>query len=215
MKSFAVIGLGRFGKAVALRLYQLGNEVLAIDEDETLVREVADHVTYAVAGDAQNVEVLRNLGVANYDAVVVAVGSDLAVSIFVAMNLKELGCRNVICKAADDRYKAALEKVGADRVIIPELTMGTKLAESLSSGNVLDYISLSDDYSIAEVGVPGAWIGKSIVQLLVRTKYGIALLAVRRGSEMIISPGADFVFETGDVVLALGENEKLGKLKLL
>ena len=215
MKTFAVIGLGRFGSSIAKRLYQLGNEVLVIDEDETAIREIADEVTYAVVGDGQNIEVLRNLGVANYDAAVVAVGSDLTASIFVTMNLKELGCKYVVCKAANDRYKAALEKVGADRVIIPEYTMAFKLAESLSSGNVLDYISLSDDFSIWEVEVPKAWIGKSIVQLLVRTTYGIALLAVRRGSTMDISPGPDFVFEDGDVVLALGENEKLGKLKLL
>ena len=215
MKTFAVIGLGRFGSAIAKRLYKLGNEVLVIDEDEAAVREIADEVTYAVAGDAQNIEVLKNLGVANYDGVVVAVGSDLTASIFVTMNLKELGCKNVICKAANDRYKAALEKVGADRVIIPELTMGMKLAESLSSGNVLDYISLSDDFSICEVGVPSAWIGKSILDLKVRNKYGIALLAVRRGAEMEISPGANFVFAQGDIVLALGENDKLEKLKLL
>lgn len=212
MKSFAVIGLGRFGKAVALRLYKLGHEVLVIDEDEAAVREIADDVTYAVAGDAQNIEVLKNLGVANYDAVVVAVGSDLTASIFVTMNLKELGCQKIICKAANDRYKAALEKVGADRVIIPELTMGSKLAESLSSGNVLDYISLSDDYSIAEIGVPAAWVGKSIIDLKVRNRYGIVLLAIRHGSEMNISPDAKYVFESGDVVLALGENEKLKKL---
>ena len=215
MKTFAVIGLGRFGSAIAKRLYKLGNEVLVIDEDEAAVREIADDVTYAVAGNAQNIEVLRNLGVANYDAAVVAVGSDLSASIFVTMNLKELGVKNVVCKAANERYKAALEKVGADRVIIPELTMGTKLAESLSSGNVLDYISLSDHFSIAEVGVPAIWIGKSIVQLLVRNNYGIVLLAVRRGADMNISPGANFVFEEGDVVLALGENDKLDKLKNL
>lgn len=215
MKTFAVIGLGRFGRAIATRLYRLGNEVLAIDEDENSIREIADDVTYAVVGDAQNIEVLRNLGVANFDAAVVAVGSDLTASIFVTMNLKELGVKNVICKAADDRYKAALEKVGADRVIIPELTMGLKLAENLSSGNVLDFISLSDDFSIAEAGIPAAWEGKSIAQLGVRAKYGIALLAVRRGSQMSISPGADFVFENGDVVLALGENTKLDKIKLL
>lgn len=213
MKSFAVIGLGRFGRAVALRLYALGNEVLVIDMDENSVREIADQVTYAVAGDAQNIEVLLNLGVANYDAVVVAVGSDLTASIFVTMNLKQLGCKQVICKAADERYKAALERIGADRVIIPEQTIGTKLAESLSSGKVLDYISLSDDFSIVELGVPASWIGKSILQLLVRTRYGIALLAVRRGSTMEISPGADFIFEDGDIVLALGENDRIERLK--
>ena len=215
MKTFAVIGLGRFGSAIAKRLYQLGNEVLVIDEDESLIRAIADEVTYAVAGDAQNIEVLKNLGVANYDAAVVAVGSDLTASIFVTMNLKELGVKYVVCKAADDRFKAALEKVGADRVIIPEYTMGAKLAESLSSGNVLDYITLSDDFSIFEVGVPSAWIGQSIMHLQVRNKYGIALLAVRRGADMEISPGANFVFQQGDVVLVLGENRQLEKLKQL
>ena len=215
MKTFAVIGLGRFGSAMATRLYQLGNEVLVLDEDETLVRQHAERVTCAVAGDAQDIEVLRNLGVGNYDAAVVAVGSDLAASILVTMNLKELGVKQVVCKASSDRHQAALLKVGADRVIIPEKTMGVKLAESLSSGNVMDYITLSDDYSIAEASVPKGWVGKSIAQLLVRSRYGVALLAVRRGDQMDISPGADFTFEQNDVVLALGENDALDALRLL
>lgn len=215
MKTFAVIGMGRFGQAMARRLYSLGNEVLAIDENETAIRTVADHVTYAVAGDAKNIEVLRNLGVGDYDAAVVAVGSDLSSSILITMNLKELGVKTVICKAANDRYQAALEKVGADRVIIPEKTMGTKLAETMASGNVLDMISLSDDYSIMEIETPKSWVGKSIRSLLVRTRYGAALLAVRRGAQMIISPDADFVFQAGDVVLALGENDMLERIKAL
>lgn len=215
MKTFAVIGMGRFGQAMAKRLYSLGNEVLAIDESEAAIRMVADHVTYAVAGDAKNIEVLRNLGVGDYDAAVVAVGSDLSSSILITMNLKELGLKNVICKAANDRYEAALLKVGADRVIIPERTMGMKLAETLSSGNVMDFITLSDDYSIVELEAPKAWVGKSINSLAVRNRYGIALLAVRREMKMKISPGADFVFQSGDVVLALGENDVFEKLKAL
>ena len=207
--------MGRFGNSLARRLFQLGNEVLVIDDSEERVRAIADDVTYAVAGDARKLEVLRDLGIANYDAAVVAIGADLSASILVTMNLKELGVGYIVCKAADDRFQMALEKVGADRVIIPEKTIGLKLAETLSSGNVLDFISLSDDYSIAEKATPKSWIGKSIREIDVRARYGVALLAVRRGSEMIISPGGDFVFETDDVILALGDNDALDKIRLL
>ena len=144
-KTYVVIGLGRFGTAIASRLFALGNEVLAIDTDAGKVQHAEPFVTYAVIGDARDEEVLRSLGVNNYDCAVVAIGKDLATSVIVTLNLKELGIQRVICKATDEIQKKALEKVGADRVVVPEREMGFKLAQALTSSSVRVFIELSPD----------------------------------------------------------------------
>lgn len=159
-KTYVVIGLGRFGTAIASRLYALGNEVLAIDTDAAKVQHAEPFVTYAVIGDARDEEVLKSLGVKNYDCAVVAIGKDLATSVIVTLNLKDLNIPVVICKATDEIQKKALEKVGADRVVVPEREMGVKLAQALTSSSVLDFIELSSDYGIAEVAVPENGSGK-------------------------------------------------------
>ena len=146
MKSFVIIGLGRFGTAIAGELSALGHEVLAVDVDEERVQQVADHVTHAVTGDGRNIEVLRALGVRNFDCVVVAMGSDVGNSALITLNLKELGVKEVICKAQSHVHSRVLEKIGADRVVFPEYEMGAKLAQGLSSSNVLNFIELSEDY---------------------------------------------------------------------
>ena len=215
MKQYVVIGMGRFGQEIAAKLYELGNEVLALDQNELNVKNMSNCVTYAVVGDAQNIEVLRKLGVKNYDTAVVAIGGDLTASILITMNLKELGGKNVICKAQNERHKLALEKVGADRVMIPEKLIAGKLAESLSSAKVLDYINLSGDFSIVETVIPEKWVGHSIAQLNVSSRYHVVLLAIKRGQRMMVSPDTSAPFEAGDVVLALGENSALDKIKQL
>ena len=149
MKTYVVIGLGRFGTAVAAKLQELGNEVLVIDENEEEVQKLSDLVTYAVVGDARDEEVLESLGVGNYDCGVVAIGEDLAASVLITLNLKSLGVPNVICKAKDEQQKRALEKIGADRVVIPEREMGMKLAQNLVSSSVLYFLQLSNACGIA------------------------------------------------------------------
>lgn len=215
MRSYVVIGLGRFGAEVALELHRQGCEVLAMDVSGELVAEVADRVTHAVVADGQDKEVLRTLGVVDFDCAIVAIGSDLAASVLTTMNLKELGVPQIICKAHGDVHRRVLEKLGADRVLIPEQEQAVRLARSLSSPNVLDYIELSDDYGIVEVPVPKSWDGKDLRELNVRAKLGLNILAIRRGGRINVSPAADFKIAGGDIVVVLGDSQALKKVRKL
>ncbi len=215
MKTFVVIGLGRFGTAVAAELSALGHEVLAIDAREENVRSIADQVTHAVTADARDPAVLRALGVRNYDCAIVGLGSDVGSSALITLNLKELGMKRVICKARSHVHRKVLEKIGADRVVFPEHEMGTKLAQGLSSSNVLNFIEVSDDYSILELAVPKSWRGKTIRELDVRNAFHVNLIAVRRsgqGGPLNVAPGADYRLEQGDNVVALGRSEDINLL---
>lgn len=215
MKSYIVVGLGRFGSGVARELCRHGCEVLAMDVSNELVSQVANDVTHAVVGDGGDREVLRALGAADFDCGIVAIGDDLAASVLVTMNLKELGVPKVICKAHDDTHRRVLEKLGADQVMIPEQEQASRLARSLSSPNVLDYIELSDEYGIIETPAPASWNGQSLKDLNVRAKLGINILAIRRGGAFHVSPGADFAFTEGDVMVVLGDSKALKKVQKL
>lgn len=206
MRSYVVIGLGLFGSETAIALTALGCDVLAVDVYPDVVQQVAQNVTHAVVADAQDKEVLKALGVKDFECAIVAIGDNLTASVLATMNLKELGVPYVVCKAHDETHRRVLEKLGADRVVIPEKENAARLAKSLSSPNVLDYIELSEDYGIVEVPAPGVWQGKSLKELNVRAKLGVNILAVRRNRAFIVSPGADFMFQSGDVVVMLGDN---------
>ena len=215
MKSYLVIGLGRFGTQVARELCKLGCEVLVVDVSPELVSQISNDVTHAVVGDAQDKEVLRALGAKDFECGIVAIGDNLAASVLVTMNLKELGVPYVICKAHDETHCRVLQKLGADRAIVPEQEQAARLAKSLSSHNVLDYIELSDEYGIIDIPVPGSWKGKSLKELNVRAALGVNILAIRRGGKINVSPGADFAFAEGDVVVVLGDNAALKKVQKL
>ena len=215
MKTFVVIGLGRFGSAVATELSSVGNEVLAVDEREDHVQRVAETVTHAVTGDARDPSVLRALGVRNYDCAVVAVGDDIGNSALITLNLKEIGVKRVICKAQSHVHRKVLEKIGADRVVFPEHEMGVKLAQGLSSSNVLNFIELSEDFGIVETAVPKEWHYETIQNLDVRARYKVNIIAVRRGKDgaLNVAPGASYVIEPGDAVVALGRTEDINHLQ--
>lgn len=215
MKSYVVIGLGRFGSEVARQLCALGCEVLAIDRNSDFVQHIANDVTHAVVGDARDKDVLKALGVGELDCGIVAIGDDLSASVLATMNLKELGVKHVVCKAHDETHRKVLQKLGADRVVIPEQENARRLAHSLSTPNVLDYIELSDEFSIVEVPVPQSWHGKNLKELNIRAKLGVNILAVRRNEEFIVSPRADFIFTAGDIVVVLGDSAALKKLRRL
>lgn len=215
MKSYVVIGMGRFGTEVARELCRQGCEVLAIDMDQDSVARVSGDVTHAVVADSQDKEVLRALGVAEMDCAIVAIGSDLSGSVLTTMNLKELGVPKIICKAHNDTHRRVLEKLGADRVLIPEQEQASRLARSLSAPNVLDYIELSEEYGIVEVPVPDSWAGKTLRDLNIRAKLGVNILAFRRDSKMNVSPAADFAIRAGDVAVVLGDNQALKKVQKL
>lgn len=215
MKSCIVIGLGRFGSQVARELCRLGCEVLAIDVNADLVSQIANDVTHAVVGDGQDKGVLRALGAREFECAIVAIGDDLAASVLVTVNLKELGIPQIICKAHDETHRRVLEKLGADRVVIPEQEQAARLARSLSSHNVLDYIELSEEYGIIEVPAPAGWKGKSLKELNIRAALGVNILAIRRGGEINVSPGADFAFADHDIVVVLGDSAALKKVQKL
>ena len=212
-KTYVVIGLGKFGTAVASRLFALGNEVLAIDMSAEKVQRAEPYVTCAVIGDARDEDVLRSLGVNNYDCAVVAIGTDLATSVIVTLNLKDLGLPRVLCKATDEIQKKALETVGADRVVVPEREMGVKLAQALTSSSVLDFIELSSDYGIAEVAVPEKWVGKTLRELNIRAKHGVNIIAIRDGASINVTPDADQPLKAENVLVAVGKNEQLSGLQ--
>ena len=215
MKTFVVIGLGRFGSAVATELSSLGHEVLDVDEREDHVQRVAEKVPHAVTGDARDPSVLRALGVRNYDCAVVAVGDDIGNSALITLNLKEIGVKRVICKAQSHVHRKVLEKIGADRVVFPEHEMGVKLAQGLSSSNVLNFIELSEDFGIVETAVPKEWHYETIQNLDVRARYKVNIIAVRRGKDgaLNVAPGASYVIEPGDAVVALGRTEDINHLQ--
>lgn len=215
MKSYIVIGLGRFGTEVARKLYELGCEVLAVDVSSENVQHISNYVTHAAVADARDKGVLKALGAANFDCAIVAIGTNLADSVLATMNVKELGITKVVCKAQDEIHRQVLLKLGADQVVIPEQEHADRLARSLSSHNVLDYIELSEDYGIIEVPAPKSWIGKSLKELNVRAKLGVNILAVKQDQGINVSPAADYAIVQQDVLVVLGDNLALEKVQKL
>jgi len=215
MKQFIVIGIGRFGKAVAERLYELGHEVLAIDTDEDTIQRVSEKVTHAVTADATDENVLKSLGVRNFDVGVVAIGSDIQSSIIVTLMLKEMGVGYIVAKAQNDTHAKVLLKIGADRVVFPERDMGERVAHNLIGTNILEYIELSEEHSIIEYATLQSWIGKDLRDLNLRAKYGVTVVAMRnRNEESInVSPKADTKIKEGDIIIVVGSNDDLRKLE--
>ncbi len=211
MKSFLVIGLGRFGAAVARELSALGQEVLALDVDAENVQHIADEVTQAIQGDAQDEAVLRSVGARNFDCCVVAVGADMEASILITMMLKEMGAKKIIAKAMTPIHARVLERVGADRVVLPEIDMGQRLAQRLVRTNVVDYIGVSDEFSIVEIHPPKSWVGHSLGQLGVRARHKINVLAIRHGAggQVDVNPQPDQVIGADDLLIVIGTNKQV------
>ncbi len=212
-RQFVVIGLGRFGSSIAKTLYSLGNDVLAIDADEDVIQNIADSVTHAVQADATDENTLRTLGISNFDVAVVTIGSKVQASIMAALLAKDLGVKYILAKAHSELHAKVLKKIGVDRVIFPERDMGVRVAHNLVSTNILDYIELSSDYSIAEIASPEEWYGKTLEELNMRSKYGINVMAIKKNHEVNISPSAEDVIEPDDIVVAIGGIEELNELE--
>ncbi len=215
MKTFIVIGLGRFGSAAAERLYDMGHEVIVMDICEEAVSHMADRSTYAAIGDARELDTLRAVGAAECQTAIVAIGEDLAASVLITMNLKDLGVETILCKAQNESYKRALERVGADRVVIPEKEMALRLVQSLGSNSFLDYMELSGKYAIADIEPPKGWQGKSLRELNVRAKYQVSVLAIKneKTGQLRMSPGAEDRIFAGDTVMVMGTHDALERLQ--
>lgn len=214
-RQFVVIGLGRFGTSVAQTLYSLGNDVLAIDSDEDRVQNISDSVTQAIQADATDENSLRSIGVRNFDVAVVTIGSDLQASVMATLLVKELGVGYTIAKANSELHAKVLYKIGADKVVLPERDMGVRVAHNLCSSNILDYIELSPDFSIAEIVSPQEWHKKSLKELNLRAEYGINVMAIKRNNEIDVSPSADEIIEANDIIVAIGGNQELNSIEKL
>lgn len=217
MQSFIIIGAGRFGDSLARELYKVGHEVLVVDNDEDTIQKISDYVTHAVIGDASDPSVLTSLGARNFDCAIVSIASDIQNSILVTLLLKEMGVPYVIAKARNEVHTRVLHKIGADKVIFPEKEMGERLAQLITKKNVLDYLELSDDYSIMEIKAPKSWHGKTLIELNIRAKYGVTVIAVRdeKTEQLTVSLDAHFKIKRDDILIVLGANddiEEIGEL---
>lgn len=214
-KSFLILGLGRFGATLATTLCQLGHEVMAVDANAARVDMVKDLVTHAVQANICDERAVSQLGVRNFDCVAVCVGDDIRASVLAVVMCKEYGAQYVVCKASDPLHEKLLYKTGADKVLQPERESGARLAHALVSQSVLDFIELSDTYSISEIRMPAPWAGKTLAELNVRVKYGLSVIAIRREGEIMVAidPGAPL--QAGDVLVVVGANESLAKLSAI
>jgi trk system potassium uptake protein len=211
---FVVIGLGRFGTAVARTLHQLGYEVLALDNDSERVRQAAgeDLATQVLEADATDPEALRQVGIREFGVVVVAIGSALEQSILATLNAKSLGVAHVVAKAISPIQGTVLQKVGADRVVYPESDMGRNVALSLTSDGILESLQLDNEHSIVEVCAPEEFAGIPLQELDLRHRYGVNILAIRHGDKFNINPGPKDFMKTGDVIVIIGANRDLDRL---
>lgn len=211
-KQFAVIGLGRFGTSLIIELSKMGYDVLAIDNDEDKINDIVDIAAHAVQADSMDKQALKNLGIKDFDVVIVAVGQNIQVNILTAITLKEMGVKKVIAKAQNELHGKVLEKIGTDVVIYPERDMATRLARVLTSQNVVDQINLSSEFSILEIKTPQVFVERTLVELDVRRKLKVTVIAIKRGEEIIISPPADQLIKANDILVVAGENKFLTNL---
>ncbi|QJC53236.1 TrkA family potassium uptake protein [Paenibacillus albicereus] len=204
---FCVIGLGRFGSSLGKELVHLGHEVLGIDRNEELVDDMSGTLTHTACADSTDEEALRALGIRNFDCCIVAIGGDIQASIMTAILAKDAGVKQVVVKAVSELHGRVLEKLGADRVIYPERDMGIRVAHQLVSPNLLDYIELSSDYSVAELSVPRCLAGKTLADIDPRKRFGCSIVAVNKPQGIVIAPKAEQVLAERDIMVVIGTNE--------
>ena len=211
-KDFLVIGAGRFGSSVAKSLHQLGKNVLLVDKDEDKLQDLAGEVTHTIITEITDERSLKSLELNSFDVAIVAIGKDLNNSILVTLLLKEAGIKTVICKAVTEIQAKTLYKLGASSVIFPERDTGIRVANNLASNTILDSIDIDPKYSLLETRIPESWIGKTIIDLDIRNKYDLNVLAIKTGESMdvTIDPNRDLL--EGDILILLGERTKLNKL---
>lgn len=212
-KSVVVFGLGKFGMRVATKLYDQGIDVMAVDKNYDLVQDAADSVTVASQADFLDDEAIKELGLSNFDIAVVATGESLEASIVATLAAKDAGIEEVIVKSNSPKKGRVLKKLGADRIIYPELDMGDRLARSISRSNLLEFIHFSQEYGIMEVRAKESWIGKTIREMDFRNTYQMNIIAINRQGDYIVSPKAEDVIEKGDVLILIGKEKDANNLE--
>jgi trk system potassium uptake protein len=208
-----VIGLGRFGSAVARELEQLGHEVLAIDRNEQRVNDIVPDVTHALQMDAADEDALRSAGAGEFQSAIVAISSDAEPSIFATMVLKRLGVPNVIAKAGSALHGEILARVGANRVVFPERETGLRLAHSFNVPNVIDYLDVAPSFGIEKIRPPGSYVGRTLAELDLAGRMGLTPIVLRRGTEVLVNPARDERIAEGDELIVIGRDDKLEELR--
>ena len=209
MKSILLVGAGRFGRHVAQKFSEMGHEVMVIDSDEERINSIMPFVTNAQIGDATNEDYLRTLGVSNYDVCICAIGNDFQSSLETTSLLKELGAKLVVSRATRDVHEKFLLRNGADKVVYPEKQLGIWTAITYSSERIFDYVDLGENFSIFEVSVPKSWVGKTLMDLDVRRKYGINVMTIRRNGKLELANSPDTVLEDGTTMYVIGETKAI------
>ena len=212
-KQYAVFGLGNFGKHLALGLENLGCEVVVVDNSMEKIQEIADKVSYAMCANIEDPEVIKSLGARNLDGAVIAISENFGTSIMATIMAKEIGIPYVLAKAQSSLHSTVLKKVGADAVVHPEREMGRSIARTMVSGNFADWIELSPDYSLVETEIPDEWIGKRLVDLQIREKYGINVVGTIENGVVDVTINPQRPFNKNLIVILIGSNEALQKLK--
>ena len=217
MKSYLVIGMGRFGSSVAVELYQRKNDVLVVDAHEENVVGLVDLVSDVIIGDAKDETVLRSLDIDSFDCVIVAMAGTVEDSVLTTIMLKEMGAKMIVCKAQNERHANILTRLGADKIIHPESDMGKRVAQLLTRKNIIDYLELSPKYSLMEITTPAKWVNKSIVDNNLRKKYGITVIAIHNTAteKMQFSPSGDVMLRHADVLTVIGLKEDILKIRAL
>lgn len=208
-KQFAVLGLGQFGSVLACELHSLGHDVLVIDKNEDKINKIAGKVTHAMAGDITSEEVLRSVGVENFDEVIVATSESIQSSLMACLILKELRVKQLVAKASTPLHGKVLAKIGVDKVVFPESDMAVKLAQSMTSTSIIDYIELSDDFNIAELGVPAFIVGQTLRKADLRAKFGLNVLAIISGKETNLAPQAADMLNKDDKIVVIGSKKAI------
>lgn len=212
-KEFVVIGLGRFGGSIVRELIEQDADVMAIDKDTERVDEFASIATQAVVADTTDESVLKSLGIRNFEHVIVAIGENIQASILTTLMLKEIGVKKITVKAQNDYHATVLDKIGADKVVHPERDMGIRIAHNMLSNNVLDYLELSDEHSIMEVKANERLAGFTLIGLDIRANYGINIVAIKRGKDIIVSPQADMEIQLQDILIIIGSDADINRFE--
>ncbi len=212
MKSFLIIGTGRFGKHLAMKLIELGNDVVVVDKDAEKIERLTTIFTDSFVGDCRNEGVLRALGINNFDVCFVCTAQDFQASLEITSMLKELGAKFVVSTAKRDRQANLLLKIGADDVIYAERQIAEKTGIRYNAKNIVDLIQITDEYAIYEIPILADWLGKTIVEIDVRKKFKVNIIAVKNGDTITPAPGAAYTFKQGDYIMVIGKQEDVFKL---
>lgn len=208
---FFVAGLGRFGESVAVTLDRMGYDVMAMDKDEDVVQDLSDQLGYVVCADASDEKNLNAIGAGNADVAVVAIG-DLSASLLTTLLLKDMGVKRIVVQALDELHGKMLQKIGADKIVYSEKEMGIRVAHNLTSPGIVDYIEMNNNITVVTIHIPEEWVGKTLIDLDVRRKYHITVVAIRRQTENFINPRPDMVMQAGDMLVILGDTSSIKEI---